>query len=746
MTGNGDAFGDLLDKVTRDVVADKLATAQTTAGVDDTNALRAKVGSCVIHSATLTEFYHRLSGDHQQVANADVLGHDEMRGRQTFGNLCNFDEAYDILNAHSMLDDGKTSNKGKSAVNSYQSVFNKFAQYGQASRSTKTAGSYGQVDTPTTSSGLSGNMHFSTYVPMERGECGSHHVAAKERVLISTERPIQPHAPLPPDYPMPDGFSAFKWVPLVKDVAEMLHIAAGAAGPEEAVKLWPKIRCEEDQPESETVDGKTYVPDASGFKVVLPDDVATQVRFRRDPRAPTGFRAEWVVSNRSFPMPPQHSLDTCVPRVCEYFRTPHTALDPSEDALALHQSYQAAYNVKGYLQREGGDAQGGAAQGAAPWHLGMLASALCVFDVFCGIYDLTDEYEERTIAVEEDHVERAAALLKVIYLLKAAAVNTGDEDETGTREAGKEEKRRQEMLQFLGAPASENPFAGVWSQQHFASHVPTQLGASAGALDEAPSGGEADQAHDVEMAAVDEEEAVEEGVAGEEEAAPAERLAQDGGSSLLMEGDVRDVGYGYGVDGVSVQGDEIHSAGLTDRGIMQKTLLQGTPMIKASQACDRMRNSRAKGRRSLPETTWKKVMETGLVGCDVAWYDKGKNTVMLKELPTESESKIEYHNSLMQLCQISLRQLVESMKADVSVSIGCGLFTRVQYPAWLGMCVCVWLIVALAPDTCFTTFQRSLKKMSLWPGTNSFCVNCCSTVCSLRFYLGRSGILGAVGV
>ena len=442
LTGNGDAFGDLLDQATRDDVSHKMTDAQAAsssrrttvgtsapaAGIDADVTPLAKVVSCVIHSATLTEFFHRVSGDHPQVAIADTIGCEELRGRHKFGNLGNFDEAYDILNALSMLDDGKTNNKGKSTVNSYQSTFNKFAQYGQASRSTKTAGSYGKVDTPTTSTGLSGNMHFSTYVPMERGESGAHHVAAKERLLISTERPIQPHAPLPEDYPMPGGHSASKWVPLVKDVAEMLQIVGRAAGPEEAAKVWPRMRCLDNQPGLETIDGKTYIPDASGFKVKLPDGVSTQVRFRRDPQAPTGFRAQWLVSNRSFPMPLEHSLETCVPRVCEYFNTPHTPLNPTEDALALHQSYQAGYNVKGYLQRESGDVHGGAAQGAAPWHLGMLASALCLFDVFRGDYDYSEAYSSRTIEVEEDHVERAAALVKVIYLLKEAAVNTGDED------------------------------------------------------------------------------------------------------------------------------------------------------------------------------------------------------------------------------------------------------------------------------------------------------------------------------
>ena len=39
--------------------------------------------------------------------------------------------------------------------------------------------------------------------------------------------------------------------------------------------------------EEEVVEGKTYVPDAEGFKVTLPDGVSTQVRFWRAAAHPT---------------------------------------------------------------------------------------------------------------------------------------------------------------------------------------------------------------------------------------------------------------------------------------------------------------------------------------------------------------------------------------------------------------------------------------------------------------------------
>ena len=156
--------------------------------------------------------------------------------------------------------------------------------------------------------------------------------------------------------------------------------------------------------------GKAYVPNAAGFHVKLPDGVDTQVRFYRNPAAPSGFTREWLVANRAFPTPETHLLEKCVPRVTEYFKQPHTAIDPDDDALALHQSYQAAFNVQGHLLREAGDIQGGARLGAAPWHLGMLATSLCIFDLFRGRHVATVEYAATTISVTAEHVERVASL------------------------------------------------------------------------------------------------------------------------------------------------------------------------------------------------------------------------------------------------------------------------------------------------------------------------------------------------
>ena len=150
-----------------------------------------------------------LSGDWDQVRNADKLPGD-FSGRCWYGLLGNFDEAYDFLLSLGLLSDPSTSSKdkAKSKVNPYQSAFNKLLQFGSSARATKTAGSYGERPDRTISMGITCNMHPAQYIPMERGEIGSHAASTKERFLVATGRPVQPHEELPPDFCTPEGWGS----------------------------------------------------------------------------------------------------------------------------------------------------------------------------------------------------------------------------------------------------------------------------------------------------------------------------------------------------------------------------------------------------------------------------------------------------------------------------------------------------------------------------------------------------------
>ena len=53
-----------------------------------------KIVSAVLHSATATEFFHRMAGDFEQISNADRVVFEELKGRHLFGVLVNLDETY----------------------------------------------------------------------------------------------------------------------------------------------------------------------------------------------------------------------------------------------------------------------------------------------------------------------------------------------------------------------------------------------------------------------------------------------------------------------------------------------------------------------------------------------------------------------------------------------------------------------------------------------------------------------------
>lgn len=152
------------------------------------------------------------------------------------------------------------------------------------------------------------------YVPMEKGETGCHHAAAKERFVVSTGRPIQPHQPLPTDYVLPANHKKWKWHPLLAAVADVLGLLEGAAHPDVASKLWSKAEVTGKDLEDGEVEAD-FAPDPAGYEVTLKDFVKTRVRFRKNPDLASGYEAEWLISNRDFPIPAQHEFSVCIGRV-----------------------------------------------------------------------------------------------------------------------------------------------------------------------------------------------------------------------------------------------------------------------------------------------------------------------------------------------------------------------------------------------------------------------------------------------
>ena len=117
--------------------------------------------------------------------------------------------------------------------------------------------------------------------------------------------------------------------------------------------------------------------------------------------------------------------------------------------------------------------------GAAPWHLGQLASSLLIFDIFRGAYAGTPELADRMLKVTDEHVSRAANLLKVVLLIKetvtAGCKADPDIGEVAGRDLREAQQRDVDFAQLFAEAAAASL---AWSQGVFADFPATQLPAA----------------------------------------------------------------------------------------------------------------------------------------------------------------------------------------------------------------------------------------------------------------------------
>ncbi|CAL1140069.1 unnamed protein product [Cladocopium goreaui] len=584
MTGHAEALGQELDTVILENAMSKLqqesfeegAAQVLRRGFSKSNCppyLKPRIASATVASATPEEWFHRCSADWNQVRNADKLPGD-WSGRCWYGLLGNFDEAYDFLLSLGLLSDSNatTREKSKSKVDPYQSAFNKLLQFGSSARATKTAGSYGENPGKTISLGITCNMHPAFYIPMERGELGSHAASTKERFLISTGRPVQPHEDIPADFCLPEGVSPYRWVPLTPEIADLIGVAKEATSPDAAAQEWAEAGLEDEAAAQLTQNAAgEYVPSEDGYLVRLLDDKLTRIRFRRSEAAPNGFEAEWRVANRNFAIPEVCRLRNCIARVATYFAAPHQVITLTSEAESWHLSYQGAMNVQSHVVRDTGDIQAGARFGAAPWQVGVLAALLLVFEIFVGAHSPA-ALEGRALQVTPGHLQRAYALLQLVQRLKHIAL--GDTAASPDLPPPQEDVRADD-LGALRIPYVPEDFAS------------TQAGAGI------PEVG-------------DDEEGDEAAEESPEEHVP-ELPAPVAVKPLTLQ-DVRASDFGFGDNGVTVQPDGLHSRNFTDRTVLKQTLLAGKPKITRKEACDKMRSERGQGRKALPKEKWVAVM------------------------------------------------------------------------------------------------------------------------------------------
>ena len=142
--------------------------------------------------------------------------------RLHFSSLVSLDEGYRLLKMLNLTCDAgkKESSSGPSDS---ASQWNTLLQTGESNLACKAGLSYEAHQSVNVAA--VGNVHLGPLTAMLRGELGQHEVAALERILICSSRPVAPHAPLPEAVVLPDNAERLVWVPLLRCMCEDLGLS-----------------------------------------------------------------------------------------------------------------------------------------------------------------------------------------------------------------------------------------------------------------------------------------------------------------------------------------------------------------------------------------------------------------------------------------------------------------------------------------------------------------------------------------
>jgi hypothetical protein len=638
--------------------------------------VEARVNSATLTSFTDAAFFQHAAGDWDQVKDCDRHG---LSGRVLFSLLVNLDEAYKFFRMLGLVGaaSGNKGNEADKVGSDAASEFNRLMQTGKATYTTKTAGSFGEGAAPTISLGMTGNAHPSVVVPMERGEVGLNHVMAKERLLLVTARPIEPHAPISSRLVLPRDFNRWLWPKLLKCMTESLGLPTGVeleAVAKQKLKRARRSTERRNESDDETELDDTFEPDASGYVIELVDGTASHLRFRKISLGgqPIELVAEYRIANRAVPICPQKTLSRLAQRVLTYFERPHQEVPWSAGALLAHKGFSSCFNARCAVERDTGDAAEAARLGAAPWHLAMLGTALLLLELAVGEHDGTDAMRDHALAVQESHVLRAFDLLDLLLQMRRQWQEDVAEPIQGSADAASANAG----VNAAGLRSiTEAPNFGSLSSQYEPFH------AAPADVDEVPP---EEDAHSAENRG-DLDSSRQQSAAGEGQrtiAAGRTGVVQVSPRMLLPDDpDLPRMDEGYGEGGVTVQDAQLGKVILSDRDVMKKTLQRGGPVVFADDICDSVgvqvpgtQGSKRK-RQMLLRVHWQAVMEAGLskyqigrfvAAQDSARTDRPKKAHVQLFLPSMSaeavQDRIEYHNILMNLCQLSWVTFAQAVK------------------------------------------------------------------------------------
>lgn len=546
---------------------------------------------------------------------------------------------------------------------------------------------------PPVSCAILGNGHPEMVVPMERGDTGNHTGATRERCLLYTARRVQPHESLPHGYHLPDGVPAWSWIPFDKELANMSGLAELYADPEVAsassfqrAKV-PAAGAQE--AEGQFLPGLRYLPDADGYVFKLPDGVESRFRYDVSSGAP---RMELRVANRDFAMPLQHDLIPAVQRVIRRFLKPNRRLQRDAEAAALVKSVSTLYNVKAALAADGGNDAEAALWGTAPWKLGVLAGLQVPFDVFLGNPSCGEDGSADDIAVPAAYVARARLWLDILNALRSPF----------RQQVAPAAPAPKNALPAVPASVQALPVPAFLLPDEMARFPATQPAPSArGRRKRSLDGAEATPHVAERRLASPERDAAALGAAPAE-SVPSSGDAQRGGEEGAPQADGQQEGvapvpfpagpgipevplaapsveakdissgptldYGYGPGGATAQ-LSYEGPGVCfkpDREIMQRTVLNGKAKVSVNEMCGKIRRKEADGKRpGVPKDVFEEVMVAGFAQYPIGkLVDQGRASarVLFSAPPTEDrDARTKYHNMLVDLCRVSLRQFSKAL-------------------------------------------------------------------------------------
>ena len=288
----------------------------------------------------------------------------------------------------------------------FQSTLNLLVTTGEVKRATKTSGQFGMSGSKKVGLGGMSNIHPALACPLMRHEVGQHVVACLERFDIVTQRPIQPHDPLPARLRLPDSLQRHRWIHIPTMLKERLGLGYILRGASTLEPLEP-----EDVPcpfvPRNPVPGAELGPDLdSHYKAVLKDQTSQIMCFYQG-------EAYLCVANRRLrsQIPVKYQVKSFVNKVAKHFTGSNSELKWNEEAQNMFDAVCMAENVTANHTRTIlEDPQGAAQHGIAPLKIGVLAPALLIFDL--GMK--ADDAEATVTEVQVSHVMRAYALYRLI--------------------------------------------------------------------------------------------------------------------------------------------------------------------------------------------------------------------------------------------------------------------------------------------------------------------------------------------